>query len=94
MARFKTTFVFFFGQSHVRDGFHGIVLRDGVFYEFVENVLGLQTFCFLSDDGPPGLSLRTQHGVDVGLCGELKKFLSRLDVTVAVSLDEGRPVVK
>ena len=90
-------------QNHVRifitnlisrDGFHGVVLRDGVFYKFVENVLGLQTFCSLSDDGPSGLCLlRTQHRVDVGLRSELEKFLPRLGDSVAVPLDEGSSVV-
>ena len=57
----------FYRQPHVRDGFHGVVLGDGVSYEFVKDVLGLQTFCSLSNDGPASLCLRTQHGVDVGL---------------------------
>ena len=59
----------------------------------MEDVFGLQTFCSLSDDEPPGLCLRTQHGVDVGLRGELEKVLPRLGEPVAVPLDEGRSVV-
>ena len=59
----------------------------------MKDFLGLQTFCSLSDDGPPGLCLCTQHGVDVGLRGKLENFLPRLGETVAVFLDEGRPVV-
>ena len=55
----------FYGQPYDRDGFYGVVLDDGVFHEFVEYVLGLQTFCSLSDDGPASLCLRTQHVVDV-----------------------------
>ena len=59
----------------------------------MKDVLGLQSFCSLSDDGLPGLCLRTQHGVDVGLCSELEKFLPSLGEPVVVSLEEGRPVV-
>ena len=59
----------------------------------MKDVLGLQTFCSLSDDEPAGLCLHTQHGVDIGLCGELEKFLPRLGEPVAVFLDESRPVV-
>ena len=63
-------------------------MRYGVFYEPVENVLGLQTFCPLSDDGPSGLCLRTQNGVNVRFSSQLKKLLSRFRQTVAVFLDE------
>ena len=42
IAMLSTTFVFFYGKSHVGDGLDGIVLGYGVFYQPVEDFLRLQ----------------------------------------------------
>ena len=85
MARFKTTFVFFIANLMSE-----IVLGVMVSFTSLKYILSLQTFCSLSDDGPPALCLSTQHGVDVGLYGELERFFNPRNSTIFASANNCR----